>query len=472
MVNKVVYRDPTPNNFPNDYDPAKVDSRVKLRSESIKGKMFGEETREAMYQALEIGSVTANEAKSTAVNTASRQDAVEQSQKDFEGRYNDQIAGNTDLDETIDLREDSAQNVFKTAKERVDNIEKTFDYQPQIELAENVDLSIKNNLLQYKTSLNQSAVKLLLIQDLHYSKRSNMNDAYDQAAPRTLDHLKAMELIADDLDGAIINGDSAHGNEPKGITTIRNKQIITTAKGVLGDTPLLMTVGNHDDNTVFLKTTDERLDLAELEAIYGKTYSYQDYESQKLRVILLSGFENPEVYGDDGLTKYPRGSASVFTQEQLNWLANDALIVPAGYHVIIFNHSPLQGFFGNAPYPTMECVNHDVLKNILMAFINGSSMMLSGGNTDFPISMNVDFSKQGKGTLIGCIFGHEHRDVATVQEVNGIRGVERTCNIGVGSNRVVGDLSEYAFDVVEVDTTAKHVKLNRFGAGDSLEFDY
>lgn len=471
MENQVDYKDPTPNKFPQDYDPDKVDSRVKLRSDSIKHKQKGIDTREAMYQALEIGAVTAGEAKEIANDTANRQDAVDQSQSDFEDRYNDQIAGNTDLDETIDLREDSAQNVFKTAKERVDNIEKTFDYQPQIELAKNVDLSIKNSLLQYKTGLNQSAVKLLLIQDLHYSKRSNMNDAYDQAAPRTLDHLKATELIVDDLDGVIINGDSVHGNEPKGITTIRNKQIVATAKGTLGDAPLLMTVGNHDDNSVFLKTTDQRLNLAELESIYGKTYSYHDYKDQKLRVILLSGFENPEVYGDDGLTRYPRASSSVFAQEQLNWLVNDALIVPDGYQVMIFNHSPFQGFFNNKPYSYMTNVNHDVLINILMAFVNGSTMMLSGGNVDFPVSMNVDFSKQGKGILIGCIFGHEHRDAA-VQEINGVRGIQRTCNIGVGTGREIGNLSEYAFDVVEVDTTAKHVKLNRFGAGNSLEFDY
>lgn len=471
MVNQVDYRDPTPNNFPNDYDPAKVDPRVKLRSESIKNKQKGKHTREAMYQALEIGAVTAGEAKAIANNTASRQDTVDQSQKDFEDRYNDQIAGNTNLNETIDLREDSAHNVFKTAKERVDSIEKTFDYQPQIELAENVDLSIKNSLLQYKNGLNRAAVKLLLIQDLHYSKRSNMNDAYDQAAPRTLDHLKAMELITDELDGVIINGDSVHGNEPKGITTIRNKQIVATAKGTLGDAPLLMTVGNHEDNSVFLKTTDQRLDLAELEAIYGKTYSYHDYEAEKLRVILLSGFENPEIYGDDGLTKYPRATSSVFTQEQLEWLANEALIVPDGYQVLIFNHSPFQGFFNNKPYSYMTNINHDALMTILMAFINGSSMMLSGGNVDFPVSMNGDFSKQGKGILIGCIFGHEHRDAA-VQEINGVRGIQRTCNIGVGTGREIGSLSEYAFDVVEVDTTAKHVKLNRFGAGSSLEFDY
>lgn len=97
MANQVDYRDPTPNNFPKDYDPTKVDSRVKLRSDSIKHKQKGVDTREAMYQALEIGSVTANEAKETAIDTASRQDA-------FEGRYNEQIAGNTSLNEVIDAR--------------------------------------------------------------------------------------------------------------------------------------------------------------------------------------------------------------------------------------------------------------------------------------------------------------------------------------------------------------------------------
>lgn len=114
MVNKVVYRDPTPNNFPNDYDPAKVDPRVKLRSDSIKDKQKGIDTREAMYQALEIGSVTASEAKSTADKTAESQDSLNQ-------RVDDQIAAGTIKDEEIDFRHsEMLKKTFETMRKRGD----------------------------------------------------------------------------------------------------------------------------------------------------------------------------------------------------------------------------------------------------------------------------------------------------------------------------------------------------------------
>lgn len=114
MANQVDYRDPTPNNFPQDYDPAKVDPRVKLRSESIKHKQKGKHTREAMYQALEIGAVTANEAKTTADKTAESQDSLNQ-------RVDDQIAANTIKDEEIDFRHsDMLKKTFETMRKRGD----------------------------------------------------------------------------------------------------------------------------------------------------------------------------------------------------------------------------------------------------------------------------------------------------------------------------------------------------------------
>lgn len=469
MAEKVVYNDPTPNNFPDDYDDSKVDSRVKIRSKSIAHKEYGEHVREALMQGIEIGSVVANEAKNIANDTASRQNAVDQSQKDFEDRYNHQIAGNTDLDETIDLRRDSANNDFKTAKLRVDNIEKSFVYDTQV-LMSSATSNIKTALTEFKSTLNPNATKILLLQDLHFTKRTDMTDGYQLAGPLALDHLNLTERLADVIDGVVINGDNVHGNENKSITIKRNEQVANNARAIFGDLPAQITVGNHDDNSVFLKT--QLLSLNELESIYGgKTYSYHDYEDAKLRVILLSGFENPEVFNAEGAPKYLRASSSVFAQEQLDWLANTALKVPEGYQVLVFNHSPFLNFFYNTPYSYMTNINHDVLISIFTAFENGLKTTVTSTNGDYPVSINVDFSDQGPGTLIACVFGHEHRD-ANLQISNNIRGVVRTCNIAVGSGRKVGDLSEYAFDVVEVDTTNKHVKLNRFGAGNSLEFDY
>lgn len=120
MVNKVDYRDSTPNNFPDDYDQNKVDPRVKLRSDSIKHKQKGVDTREAMYQALEIGSVTASEANSKADKTAASQDSLNE-------RVNDQITAGTIKDEEIDFRRsDMLEKTFDTMRLRGDFFDQEF----------------------------------------------------------------------------------------------------------------------------------------------------------------------------------------------------------------------------------------------------------------------------------------------------------------------------------------------------------
>lgn len=130
MVNKVVYRDPTPNNFPDDYDQNKVDPRVKLRSDSIKHKQKGVDTREAMYQALEIGSVTANEAKTTAINTASRQDESEKKVQDTSDNVNNVLNGITEKSgdsaapEVMAARKPEDKPAFKTLSERLKDMDK------------------------------------------------------------------------------------------------------------------------------------------------------------------------------------------------------------------------------------------------------------------------------------------------------------------------------------------------------------
>lgn len=47
------YRDPTPNNFPNDYDATLVDDRVQLRVKSIRRKMYGRHVREGIASEIE-----------------------------------------------------------------------------------------------------------------------------------------------------------------------------------------------------------------------------------------------------------------------------------------------------------------------------------------------------------------------------------------------------------------------------------
>ena len=60
------YTDSSSNNFPNDYDPNQIDSRIKLRSSAIRSKMYGKDVREAIAQGTEIAGVVAQSAVSTA----------------------------------------------------------------------------------------------------------------------------------------------------------------------------------------------------------------------------------------------------------------------------------------------------------------------------------------------------------------------------------------------------------------------
>ena len=126
MANQVDYRDPTPNNFPQDYDPAKADPRVKLRSDSIKHKQKGIDTREAMYQALEIGSVTANEANAIA--------------KDTQNRFNDQINNKVDPNEVVDARRPFGGVAYDKLGLRLDDMNKQTDRASSNQVFNRLDL--------------------------------------------------------------------------------------------------------------------------------------------------------------------------------------------------------------------------------------------------------------------------------------------------------------------------------------------
>lgn len=121
MANQVNYKDPTPNNFPGNYDESKVDPRIKLRSESINRKMYGTDVREALAQGLEIAGVVAGEAKSTASVANAKSD-------DTQNRLVDQLVANSDgditLSEVVDARRPAHSAVaYSTIGERMDSQE-------------------------------------------------------------------------------------------------------------------------------------------------------------------------------------------------------------------------------------------------------------------------------------------------------------------------------------------------------------
>ncbi|USF96408.1 tail protein [Latilactobacillus phage TMW 1.46 P2] len=387
---------------------------------------------------------------------------------DIEDRYNQQIAGNTDLKEVIDSRKPTGKPAYSTLGERLDNM---YHGQKQdIELPSEV---VGQIIAKVDTiNLSPNVLKIGHITDLHFQKI--IDPQWYGEAVMDIDHVRMFGLFANKLNTLVLNGDQVHGQEigengpnltpfegSRKVLMSRNDEVMSTADYYSADADVFANIGNHDDGSV---RWDNPLTLNELKQAYGVESfdTYRDYTVQKVRLIVLNVFDNTG-------SNLRRATNSVISQSQLDWLVSDALKVPEGFATIIFTHAPLEGFFDNKPYSdTWKNINHDLVKGVLTAFTNGVRFSDETDNG----KVDADFTSQGKRDLIGVVSGHEHRDVTAPEVHNGVRGIERTCSVGIGDGRELGTYNELASDVIEIDTVKRHVKFNRIGYGDDFEFNY
>lgn len=108
------YRDPTPiSPREPEYDKTKVSKEVANYSKQVREKIKGHDVREALARNSEIADIKAEDAVATSYDTKTRQD-------DVENRFDDQIAGNTDIDEVIDARRPEGEEAYPTLRRRLD----------------------------------------------------------------------------------------------------------------------------------------------------------------------------------------------------------------------------------------------------------------------------------------------------------------------------------------------------------------
>src|SRR5699024_6699206 len=108
------YRDATPiSPREPEYDKTKVSKEVANYSKQVREKIKGHDVREALARNSEIADIKAEDAVATSYDTKARQD-------DVENRFDDQIAGNTDIDEVIDARRPEGEEAYPTLRKRLD----------------------------------------------------------------------------------------------------------------------------------------------------------------------------------------------------------------------------------------------------------------------------------------------------------------------------------------------------------------
>ena len=102
---------------PIEYDQSRVPALIRKHADNVRTKTYGQEVREAQARNAELAGLIASEAETKADN-------ADLLSKDTQNRFNDQLAGNTDINEVIDARRPVGAQAYTTIGERLDNMTK------------------------------------------------------------------------------------------------------------------------------------------------------------------------------------------------------------------------------------------------------------------------------------------------------------------------------------------------------------
>lgn len=403
--------------------------------------------------------------------------------------------GGTLLAEVIDARKPTNKQSYATLGERLNDMPFSSDFYME-ETYEDIDGGIpaynEGPLLDIKSGIDTSLFNFGFGTDYHYDSETTFvsfpesNTTPENAMRYYASGLrKSLNLLSlsNKLDAVIFNGDNVDqpnisdvNVERKTMLKQHNDFATTAFSGAL--CPVFLLKGNHDCNynlsdrslTNVLLDSDFAI-VYQQNGHYGENrvnnsnYYYKDFNDKKVRLIGLDSSDLPETTDSSGKTVFNRFTQSGFQQEQLNWLANNALQVPNGYTVVITMHWPLNHTVYD--YDDSGMINHGALKTILEDFVSGGSRSIKSDGT---IPVDISYSFSNSGVIAGVLSGHRHLDQQ--KSVNGINYILTRCSLISGDNMIKakrldydGTPSEDAFDIVSIDTSNRILTTTRFGAG-------
>jgi hypothetical protein len=300
------------------------------------------------------------------------------------------------------------------------------------------------------------------------------------------------------IDASLIGGDLI--NELS--TRIANIELQTQVVNELLDgsngKPVLFARGNHDA-ALYGTSTDpaqimtekawHQTTLRHLEGVANfdannpnSSYYYVDFAKYKIRVVCIDTVStNPLV--NEVVTYNPRDVWSV-NQSQINWLSTKALSFSdkadkSEWGIIMFSH------MSTASNAGFNFINGEAVEALLLAFKNGTVLSQSYPyvpDSNFNLTINVDFTSQGAMDYICFINGHGHWDDVVVSPVTGqpyISVIGTTTfyppEPPVGATtpeRIADTLTAHGFDTFTIDRVNRKIYTHRFGAGSDRVINY
>jgi hypothetical protein len=201
------------------------------------------------------------------------------------------------------------------------------------------------------------------------------------------------------------------------------------------------------------------------------SYFYADDENNKIRYIALNSQDVPnDDETEEGFAVYNTLRNYGFLQEQIDWLAHEALSVPyASWSVVLCSHAATPSSGGED-----FNYNYDIVLGLLDAFKNKRAYAgeEKHDNSIYDVSVSADFSGKG-GDVIAWVGGHRHEDLIKCE--SGITIVVTTTDASYENYKKLGlrgSVGEHAFDIFTVDKSNRRVSVTRIGRGEDREFEY
>jgi hypothetical protein len=339
----------------------------------------------------------------------------------------------------------------------------------------------ENEVIRLQT---ENTVNFAWTTDTHNQEHTNMYSLFSHNILNRIDKILNLKAV-------FHSGDFVpYGRDEK---VLSMESIKNTVNRFYDKKRYFPTQGNHDTNGksgVSAHDLSSVITQKEIYAMIGKhldnevvwgskeyMYYYKDFEDCKIRAIFLNTSDLPIVDDGTGHTTIDILETMAMRQPQFDWLCNTALNFngkgsdKSNWHTIVFSH--FVGIIDNIP-GGVDWVNRSLLHPILKAFVTGTSYTGST-SSQFPASVNVNFSSQGTMSLIGNFGGHCHYD--TAQKVDGVNYVTSMADYiskwrPEQPDMTAGTYTEMAFDIMTVDKVERKVNLTRFGAGSNRVFNY
>lgn len=491
MIDETEYRDEHHITETSNIDQSKVPSEINKLSTWIRQKMYGEDVRESIARGIEKSGEISQNAENISNDTSSRQDDVDKSLKDFKDRYDNQIAGNTDINEVIDARKPTNKPSYTTLGKRLDTLQVASNLNIDDKLISGgyVKPFFETEIARVKAELKPNLFTMGFMTDTHW-ETADRDKPYGSYS---LNHVKNLLAFSDKADLLMLNGDNINlDNVDLNVGRHETETLVSVFLDELidGDADRFIQLGNHDDGSTRRRFKDKNF-LAQDEYLHNdyfkdvyrtnenqgevrnddSLYFYKDYPDKKIRFISLNTSDIEEGELDDtGSQKWDRWGHHAIRQEQLNWFANVALMnIPDGYHIIVTGHMPLDSV-STDPTNNNGVWNLDVVSSLVSAAGTGTSYT-GTSNSEYPVAISVDYSNQGPRPVIGNFAGHFHQE--WIHDYKGLKIVEVNRSLVDDAKKEdIGTAQEDMFDVIQVDTANRHVYIYGFGGSKNRGYDY